>query len=425
MSELQPLGLYIHIPFCERKCPYCDFNTYAGLNSLFDDTVDALCMEMERWAERLSHRQVTTIFLGGGTPTVLDARLLNRIFAQIHRSFDVAVDAEITSEANPGTVDRAKFSALRALGVNRLSMGVQSFQADELRFLGRIHSVDDVMRAWGKARDAGFDNINLDFIFGLPGQSTASWQSTLDQALSLAPEHLSLYSLIVEENTPLHHWVEIGQVAAPDDDEAAAHYEMAMECLGAGGYQQYEVSNWARTQQSASRHRLDTETGSALMPDLACRHNLIYWRNQEYLGIGPGAHSHLRQSTLNRQMTGELWSERRWGNRKPVAGYVNRIRSGKPVEAFAEIIEAELSMGETMMLGLRLLDEGVSRSDFQDRYCVELDQVFGHQLDQLTSWGLLENLGDRIRLTKRGLMVGNQVFLRFLPETDDSDVVES
>ena len=330
------MGLYIHIPFCERKCPYCDFNTYAGLNSLFDDTVDALCMEMERWAERLSHRQVTTIFLGGGTPTVLDVRLLDRIFAQIHRSFDVAVDAEITSEANPGTVDRAKFSALRALGVNRLSMGVQSFQADELRFLGRIHSVDDVMRAWEKARDAGFDNINLDFIFGLPGQSMESWQSTLDQALSMAPEHLSLYSLIVEENTPLHHWVEIGQVAAPDDDEAAAHYETAMECLGAAGYQQYEVSNWARTQRSASGHRLDAEAGSALMPDLACRHNLIYWRNQEYLGIGPGAHSHLRQATLDRQMTGELWSERRWGNRKPVAGYVNRIRSGKPVEAFAE-----------------------------------------------------------------------------------------
>ena len=152
MSNRQPLGLYIHIPFCERKCPYCDFNTYAGLDSLFDDTVDALCIEMERWQERLSGRQVTTIFLGGGTPTVLDARLLDRIFAQVHRSFDIAADAEITSEANPGTVDRAKFSTLRALGVNRLSMGVQSFQPEELRFLGRIHSVDDVMRAWDAAR---------------------------------------------------------------------------------------------------------------------------------------------------------------------------------------------------------------------------------------------------------------------------------
>jgi oxygen-independent coproporphyrinogen-3 oxidase len=187
---------------------------------------------MAGWGERLADRQVTTIFLGGGTPTVLDAHLLDRIFVQVHHIFDIAADAEITCEANPGTVDRDKFSTLRALGVNRLSMGVQSFQPDELSFLGRIHSVDDVFQAWDAARHAGFDNINLDFIFGLPEQKTEAWRQTLDQALSMQPEHLSLYSLIVEENTPLHHWVESGSVAAPDDDLAALHYEIAMDSLG-------------------------------------------------------------------------------------------------------------------------------------------------------------------------------------------------
>jgi oxygen-independent coproporphyrinogen-3 oxidase len=419
-----PLGLYIHIPFCERKCPYCDFNTYAGLDSLYEDTVDALCAEMQRWGERLVDRQVTTIFLGGGTPTVLDAHLLDRIFAQVHRTFDIAVDAEITCEANPGTVDRSKFSTLRALGVNRLSMGVQSFQPDELSFLGRIHSVDDVLQAWDAARSADFDNVNLDFIFGLPDQKTGAWRQTLDQALSMQPEHLSLYSLIVEENTPLHNWVESGSVAAPDDDLAALHYEIAMECLDASGYEQYEVSNWVRPKRIVphgrerkapdGRKRANGTEASAeeLMPTLACRHNLIYWRNQEYLGVGPGAHSHLQILTEDGQQV-----EKRWGNRRPVAGYVNRIRSGESVEAFSETISLNLSMGETMMLGLRLLKEGVSGSDFRYRYGVGLEETYAHQLDELMNWRLLEKTGERVRLTKRGLMVGNQVFLRFLPES--------
>ena len=207
------LGLYIHIPFCERKCPYCDFNTYAGLQPLFTDTVAALCTEMGRWRAKLEGRTLSTIFVGGGTPTVLDAGELAQLFGAIHRNFAIAGNCEITCEANPGTVDRAKFATLRSLGVNRLSMGVQSFQPDELQFLGRIHTVEDVHLAYQAARQAGFDNINLDFIFGLPGQALEQWQDTLVQALAMEPEHLSLYSLIVEPNTPLYHWVHTGQVA--------------------------------------------------------------------------------------------------------------------------------------------------------------------------------------------------------------------
>ncbi len=397
------LGLYVHIPFCERKCPYCDFNTYAGLENHFDATVDALCAEMARWREQLAGQEVTTVFVGGGTPTVLSERHLRQLLGAIHQNFALATDCEITSEANPGTVDRAKFTLLRALGVNRISLGVQSFQPEELRFLGRIHDVEDVQRAFEAARAAGFDNINLDFMFGLPGQSEAAWQETLRQALTLQPEHLSLYSLIVEPDTPLHHWVQIGRVDEPDEDVAARHYEFARETLAQAGYRQYEVSNWA----------LDANVSAAsLMPTLACRHNLIYWRNQPYLGIGPGAHSH-----LHCEDAAGVTSERRWGNHRPVPGYVRRMNDDAAVEAFSETIDPRLSMGETMMLGLRLNEEGVSFERFAARYDTSLVDAFGEELTRLAEWGLLEATSERVRLTERGLMVGNQVFARFLPDS--------
>ncbi|HAJ36616.1 MAG TPA: coproporphyrinogen III oxidase [Chloroflexi bacterium] len=403
MSEPPPLGLYIHIPFCERKCPYCDFNTYAGLGTLHQATVDALCAEMARWSATLSARLVTTIFIGGGTPTVLTAPQLEQIFAAIHRCFSVAPTAEITCEANPGTVDQAKFAVLRALGVNRLSMGVQSFQPEELRFLGRIHTVEDVFTAYAMARSVGFENINLDFIFGLPGQTEADWQATLNQALALAPEHLSLYSLIVEPETPLFHWVANGRIAAPDDDMAATLYEMALAQLDAAGYLQYEVSNWAR--------RTTQDNANQVTPHLACQHNLLYWRNEEYLGIGPGAHSHLRLAEHGRSI------ERRWGNCKPVAGYNRRIQAGDPVEEFSEEIAPRLAMAESMMVGLRLVREGVPLAHFGAQHGVAPTAVFSSELDQLQSAGLLVVDAERIRLTRRGLLMGNQVFMEFLPET--------
>jgi len=403
MSEPPPLGLYIHIPFCERKCPYCDFNTYAGLETLHQATVDALCAEMARWSAPLSARSVTTIFIGGGTPTVLTAHQLEQIFAAIHRAFSVAQTAEITCEANPGTVDQAKFAVLRAFGVNRLSMGVQSFRPEELRFLGRIHAVEDVFAAYTTARRVGFENINLDFIFGLPGQTEADWQVTLDQAVALAPEHLSCYSLIVEPETPLFHWVASGRVAAPDDDMAAALYEMTLAQLDAAGYLQYEVSNWAR--------RTAQDDAGRVTPQRACQHNLIYWRNEEYLGVGPGAHSHLRLSEHGRSV------ERRWGNRKPVAGYNRRVLAGDPVEEFSEEIAPRLAMAESMMVGLRLVREGVLLAHFQAQHGVAPTTIFSGELEQLQRAGLLVVDAERIRLTRRGLLMGNQVFMKFLPET--------
>lgn len=401
--ELQtaPLGIYLHIPFCERKCPYCDFNTYAGLEAHHAAMVDALCTELATWQDRLAERTVTSVFVGGGTPTVLDGEMLVQLFAALRGAVELAERCEITCEANPGTVDRAKFGLLRELGVNRLSMGVQSFQPDELSFLGRIHDVADVYRAAEAARAAGFDNLNLDFIFGLPGQREEAWEDTLGQALALQPDHLSLYSLIVEENTPLFHWVANGQVAAPDDDVAAALYEMALARLADAGYAHYEVSNWARA------HPADDH----IVPARASRHNLLYWRNQEYVGIGPGAHSHLREVTATGEIVG-----RRWGNRKPVQGYIRRMARGEPVEEFSERILAGLAMGETMMLGLRLVCEGVPLAHFRALHGVDLREVYGRELDELTAQDLLRVDGERVRVTPRGLMVGNQVFAAFLPD---------
>jgi oxygen-independent coproporphyrinogen-3 oxidase len=413
MSELPALGLYIHIPFCERKCPYCDFNTYAGMETRFQDLVDALVDEMSRWREPLQQRTVSTIFVGGGTPTVLEEAQLAQIFAAIDANFHLSTNCEITCEANPGTVDRAKFAALRRLGVNRLSMGVQSFQPRELSFLGRIHDVADVYRAYETARAAGFANINLDFIFGLPHQAVAGWENTLDQAIELAPEHLSLYSLIVEPNTPLHHWVQLGKVDAPDDDLAADLYELAMAKLRGAGYLQYEVSNWAREDNI---QRSGTLQYAGETPTYACRHNLIYWRNDDYLGVGPGAHSHLHAAANVSPAQEGAPGERRWGNRKPVPGYIKRVRVGAAVEEFTEEIDHRLAMGETMMLGLRLLREGVARNRFAARHGKAVDEVFGTELRQLAERDLLTWDEHRVRLTPTGLLLGNRVFAAFLPD---------
>jgi oxygen-independent coproporphyrinogen-3 oxidase len=418
VTSRAPFGLYLHIPFCERKCPYCDFNTYAGLHDWFGQTVDALIGELTGWAEQptLAGRPVTSVFIGGGTPTVLAAPELTRLIGTLHARFALTDDCEITCEANPGTVDRPKFQLLRELGVNRLSLGVQSFQPDELAFLGRIHDVEDVTRAFAAARAAGFDNINLDFIFGLPHQSVEAWRATLTQALALGPEHLSAYSLIVEPNTPLHHWVESGRVAAPDDDAAAELYGLTQAALHAAGYGHYEVSNWAKwgaTPHGATPHGATPHSGTphsaGINPAYASGHNLLYWRNQEYIGVGPGAHSHLRiQDDAGQPIS------RRWSNRKPVPGYIKRMLAAQPVVEMEESLTPRVSMGESMMLGLRLVQEGVEFARFAAVHGVDLRTVFADELAQLTARELLEIDAQRVRASARGLMLGNQVAAAFL-----------
>ncbi len=389
-----PLGVYIHVPFCQRKCPYCDFNTYAGLERLFAPYTAALIQEIVRAGAERGHPVVTTLFLGGGTPTVLPLELLADIFIACQQAFQLATDVEVTSEANPGTVDQARFVGLRGIGVNRLSIGIQSFDPDELRFLGRIHSADEAEAAFHAARTAGFENINLDFIYGLPGQKPETWAATLDRAIALGPEHISLYALTIEEGTPFAQWAAAGRFPYPDDDLAADLYELASERLSAAGYVQYEISNWARHDTSP----LPSEGN----PRFACRHNLIYWRHQPYLGFGPGAHSAI--------------PGRRWWNLRSPQLYIQRIQARESAEEGCETIPPRLGMGETMMLGLRLVREGVSDAMFQARWGRTLDDVFGRELAELEGLGLIERLPGRVRLTPAARLIGNQVFARFLPE---------
>lgn len=387
-----PPALYIHIPFCAVRCRYCDFNTFAGLERYYEPYTAALIDEIRRAGAALGRPQVRTVFVGGGTPTVLPPSLLAQVLDACRTAFVVPSDAEITSEANPGTVDQDHFLALRAMGVNRLSMGVQSFDDEELRWLGRIHSAAEAEGAFKAARAAGFDNLNLDFIYGLPGQTPATWLHSLDRALALGPEHLSLYSLTVEPGTPLADHVRRGLAAAPDDDLAADLYLAAQEKLASHGYIQYEISNWATGVTKSDRDN----------PGFACRHNLVYWRDEPYLGFGPGAHSYD--------------GARRWWNVRPVPHYIQRLGRAESAEAGSERIDTRMAQGEMMMLGLRLVREGVTAARFRERFGVSLTEMFDREITELTERGLLEWLSGHLRLTPQGRLLGNQVFAAFLPD---------
>jgi len=403
-AELESVSLYLHVPFCHAKCHYCDFNSYAGMLGQREAYVDALAREIRLVGQRARRvdgtpRRCRTIFFGGGTPSLLTAAQVEGLLREARAAFAVDADAEITLEANPGTLEYGRLDALRATGVNRLSMGAQSFDAGLLRWMGRIHSPEEIETAFAAARRAGFASINLDFIFALPNQSLATWANTLERALALGPEHLSLYSLIVEEGTPLFSWVRDGRVIPADDDTAADMYEHAMERLVRAGYSQYEISNWA-------------------LAGHECRHNLTYWRNLPYIGLGAGAHS--------------CFAGHRFAETRPIAGYIARVRAAVAAteareagdEATAlpagaivedEVISPAMAMAETAMLGLRL-NAGISRSEFAVRYGCAFEQVFDERLADIRDLGLIETVGDRIRLTEHGRLLGNEVFARLLPD---------
>ncbi len=388
-------ALYVHIPFCKSRCAYCDFNTYAGLEDLLPDYVTAVCREMEALGRRWGAPEVPTVYFGGGTPSLLSPTLLGRLLDTAARAFRLRSDAEISLEANPGTVNRATLRSFRSLGVNRLSLGVQSVHAEELRLLGRIHTWPEAVAAVTAAREAGFANLNLDFIFGLPGQTLARWEETLQAALALAPEHLSLYCLTVEADTPLARRIAAGLLPPPDDDRSAEMYQLAESRLADAGFFHYEISNWARAPSPPPRHWAAVEEVSPFV----CRHNLVYWRNEPWLGVGAGAHS---------------WAAgRRWANRRHPRAYIAALSSVDSPVVEEEVINRRLEMGETMMMGLRLA-EGVSASRFRSRFGLELAQVFGEELAALVERGLLTWDGRAARLTAHGRLLGNQVFMEFL-----------
>jgi oxygen-independent coproporphyrinogen-3 oxidase len=384
---LQTVSLYLHIPFCHTRCYYCDFNTYAGILPLREPYVRALLAEIALAGEQARHddgipRRARTIFFGGGTPSLLTVTQIKRLLRACRAAFALDEDAEITLEANPGTLTFEQLVGLRAAGINRLSLGSQSFDAQLLKTLGRIHTPAEITQALSHARAAGFISINLDFMFGLPGQSMRQWQETLAQALMLRPEHLSLYSLIIEEGTPFFSWTQEGRIVPGDEDLCADMYEYADELLQAAGYVNYEISNWA-------------------LPGHQSRHNLTYWRNLPYIGMGAGAHS--------------FFAGKRFSNERDPQQYINTLKKQQLPVVESETIEAMQQMSETAFLALRTAS-GLHLPTFEERFATPFASFAGNRLRIVEEAGLLEQEEGWLRLSKRGRLLGNEVFLRLLPE---------
>jgi oxygen-independent coproporphyrinogen-3 oxidase len=419
--------LYLHIPFCHRRCSYCAFNTYANIDERIAPYVDALCaeIEMRRQGEGIAEGirdqrselcplvppvtradLMPTIFLGGGTPTMLTLAQIEQVLTAAGTL--VPLDqAEITVEANPGTVLGGEYlRGLCALGVNRISMGIQSLHDPTLRMLGRIHTAAEARTSFEDARRAGFERINLDFIFGLPGQTVEQWDATLREMTTWGADHFSLYSLILEEGTPLHAQVLGGRISVPDDDVTGEMYELAIERFAAAGYRQYEISNWARNDPESSTHTIEErdaqskiQNPESKIPNQACHHNLAYWLNADYLACGAGAHGHR--------------FPQRYYDLLGVDAYIARVEAGAlPVAEVTELSRQDL-YAETMFMGLRL-NTGVSYAHFRDRCDAGLEDIYGPTLDDLVELGLLQRDALGVQLTSRGRLLGNQVFLRFV-----------
>ena len=397
-----PIGLYVHIPFCATKCPYCDFNTYAGIEAMMPAYTAALAAEIKLWGETLGRPAVRSVFFGGGTPSYIPADGVGELMDTVRRSFRVAPQAEVTLEANPDDIRGSRPSAWLSHGTNRLSIGVQSFDDRLLAMLGRRHSSADATDAYRTAVEAGFSNVSIDLMYGLPGQTLGEWRRTLDRANELAPRHVSLYCLTLERGTPMETWASSGRIAEPDPDLAADMYLAAQEVMRREGYRHYEISNWAK-------------------PGFESRHNLVYWNNRPYLGVGPGAHSYLDGF--------------RFSNVRSPADYVRRLNSGvdgrerpsrltadslgrMPAVDGIEPIGQRLEMAETMMMGLRL-DTGIDTGEFSSRFGSTPEAEYGPTLGTLAGQGLLADDGRAIRLTPRGRLLGNEVFSRFFEDLSE------
>jgi oxygen-independent coproporphyrinogen III oxidase len=388
------VAIYIHIPFCHHRCSYCDFNIYAGMKSLYVPYVEAIAEEIAVTAARVGRVHVPSIYFGGGTPSLLPAESIGGLMTAVRTFFDVNDKAEVTLEVNPMTEGDRYFAHLRSLGINRLSLGVQSSHADELHLLRRSHSFADAVATYEVARLAGFENVNLDLIYGLPDQPLEKWRTTLERIIALRPDHISAYSLQIEPRTAMLRWVQNGRVPEMDEDDVATMYELTHEVLEQAGFKHYEISNWARVGRSGGGNEGRRE-------GFRSAHNLVYWRNGPYFGFGCGAHS--------------SFEGRRYSNVLHPREYIERIGQGGEAVVEVEEIGRALEMGETLMLGLRLIEEGVERVRFTDRFGVDLDQVYGVAIKQLITQDLLESDEERIRLTPKGRLLGNRVFAEFLP----------
>ena len=369
------IRLYVHMPFCVQKCLYCDFLSWHDSRENQARYVQALCREIRACQGRYPAR-VSSLFFGGGTPSVLEPGHMTEIMEALAEVFSFEPDSEMSIEANPGTVNLEKLKTYEKIGLNRISFGLQSAHNEELKALGRIHTWEEFLESYNLARQAGFDNINVDLMSGIPDQTPASWQKTLSRVLELAPEHVSAYSLIVEEGTPFAH----RKLNLPEEEEERRMYEMTAEMLGSQGYRQYEISNYA-------------------LPQRECAHNMGYWMRDDYLGLGLGAAS--------------LFDSQRWNNTDSMEEYLEKSERPEEIQVCREKLSVREQMEETMFLGLRMT-EGIERERFQEEFGISVEEVYGDALRRLEGLGLLQADRGRIYLTRKGISLSNQVFVEFL-----------
>lgn len=370
-----PLELYVHIPFCVRKCQYCDFLSGPSDEETKDRYIEALLKEI-RAAEHTEDYEIVSVFIGGGTPSTLKAEAIASIMRTLQEQFFFCEDAEVTIEANPGTVDLEKLTIYRNVGINRLSLGLQSTDAEELKLLGRIHSYEEFLKSYEWAREAGFSNINIDLMFAIPGQTGEAWRQHLYQVAELNPEHISAYSLIIEEGTPFAEQ----NLDLPDEDTEYQMYEDTAEILERYGYRQYEISNYAKQ-------------------GYMCRHNAGYWQRREYLGFGLGASS--------------LYGGMRFSNTHQMQEYLKESRNPDQIRKDVTVLSRNERIEEFMFLGFRMT-EGISEKKFEENFDVRLMDVYGDILQKYEETGFVEHIETKWRLTRKGIHVSNHILADFL-----------
>ena len=375
------LGLYLHFPYCISKCPYCDFNSYQlKEDNQISSYISALYQEIAAYSQKLKKSNIKTIYLGGGTPTILSGTQIFNILEFCKENFMVDKDAEITIEANPGTVDSEKIKLLIDSGINRLSLGAQSFNNRFLKKLGRIHNTQEIIDSYYLAREAGFKNINIDIMFALPDQTTEELQVTLKKAVSLKSDHLSLYNLTIKPGTEYYKEYKRGKLKLPTEDEEYDMFNWAINYLEDNGFEHYEIANFAHLHKRSE-------------------HNLIYWQNKPYLGVGAGAYSFIRGY--------------RYMNYEEPARYIKEVTSGKSPIDNGEKLSLRKRMIETIILGLRTKD-GVIYKKFKTRFKIDLNNTFHKQIKKLVNLGLLQRDDNRIKLTRKGIFLADTVFREFV-----------
>jgi oxygen-independent coproporphyrinogen III oxidase len=393
-------SLYLHFPFCKSRCAYCDFFSSTGCEEQMPAYWESVRHEANLVGRAGGRPELVSVYFGGGTPSLAEAGDVAKTMDVIRAAFRLQISTEVTMEANPGTVDAGSLAGFRAAGINRISLGVQSAHAEELRMMGRAHTWPDAETAVACARQAGFENLSLDLIYGLPGQSLASWVHSLKSVIALEPEHMSLYALTLGRGTQFMQAVRRGDLPKPDEDLTADMYLYAEQSLEAAGYRHYEISNWAKSNPRES---------ASLFPAYGSRHNLQYWLNLPYVGIGAGAHGYA--------------AGRRYSNLRSIDGYIQRIREGKPRRfplSTATTISKKRTrideMRETIWLGLRLVEAGISDADYRRRFGVGLRDAFPREVEGLIAKGLLEWSADsdRLRLPPSARFISNLVFREFV-----------